>query len=132
MVTDASGAITRQGHRLLQLGVVLLLVASAEGFVTPYFAAPRLGSSTHTWLGSRACCFSRWASYGTSPPQRASLACRLVVSGVFGAGDPSRLSHGGVVGSGERDDAAGRRPLTGVQLRKLRSRSLRIRLRRRD
>jgi hydroxylaminobenzene mutase len=57
MATTASGAISRQGHRLLQLGVVLLIVASAEGFVIPYFAAPRLGLSAHTLAGLQSVLF---------------------------------------------------------------------------
>jgi hydroxylaminobenzene mutase len=40
--------LSRQGQRLLQIGVGLLLFASFEGFVIPYFAAPRLGLSAHT------------------------------------------------------------------------------------
>lgn len=57
MATDVGTAMTRQGHRLLQLGVVLLLVASAEGFVIPYFAAPRLGLSAHTLAGLQSVLF---------------------------------------------------------------------------
>ena len=41
-------ALARQSQRLLQIGVGLLLFASFEGFVIPYFAAPRLGVSAHT------------------------------------------------------------------------------------
>jgi hypothetical protein len=37
-----------QGHRLLQIGVALLLFTSFEGFAIPYIAAPRLGLSVHT------------------------------------------------------------------------------------
>jgi len=40
--------LERQSRRLLQIGVGLLLFASFEGFVIPYFAAPRLGLSAHT------------------------------------------------------------------------------------
>jgi hydroxylaminobenzene mutase len=40
--------LTRQSQRLLQIGIGLLLFASFEGFVIPYFAAPRLGLSAHT------------------------------------------------------------------------------------
>jgi hydroxylaminobenzene mutase len=40
--------LARQGQRLLQIGVGLLLFASFEGFVIPSFAAPRLGLSAHT------------------------------------------------------------------------------------
>lgn len=41
-------ALARQSQRLLQIGIGLLLFASFEGFVIPYFAAPRIGLSAHT------------------------------------------------------------------------------------
>jgi len=41
----------RQSHRLLQIGVGLLLFTSLEGFVIPSFSSSRLGLSAHT-LGS--------------------------------------------------------------------------------
>ena len=37
-----------QSHRLLQLGVALLVFSSFEGFAIPYLAVPRLGLSAHT------------------------------------------------------------------------------------
>ena len=37
----------RQGHRLLQLGMLLLLFALLVGIAVPKFAVPRLGLSTH-------------------------------------------------------------------------------------
>jgi hydroxylaminobenzene mutase len=40
--------LSRQGHRLLQLGVALFLFTSFEGFAIPYFTAPRLALSVHT------------------------------------------------------------------------------------
>jgi len=40
--------LSRQSHRLVQIGVGLLLFASFEGFVIPNVAAPRLGLSAHT------------------------------------------------------------------------------------
>jgi hydroxylaminobenzene mutase len=43
-----SGMLSRQSHRLLQIGVALFLLTSFEGFVIPYFAAPNLGRSVHT------------------------------------------------------------------------------------
>ena len=43
--------LARQGQRLLQIGVGLLLFASFEGFVIPYFVVPRLGLSAHTLSG---------------------------------------------------------------------------------
>jgi (hydroxyamino)benzene mutase len=40
--------LSRQSHRLLQIGVALFLFTSFEGFAVPYFAAPNLGRSVHT------------------------------------------------------------------------------------
>ncbi|MBZ9853735.1 hypothetical protein LB566_07985 [Mesorhizobium sp. CA13] len=45
---NAPDTLPRQGHRLLQLGIALLLFSSFEGFAIPYLAAPRLGLSVHT------------------------------------------------------------------------------------
>jgi len=45
---SASNGLSRQGHRLLQVGAALLLFTSFEGFVVPYFAVPNLGRSVHT------------------------------------------------------------------------------------
>src|SRR5207247_10007229 len=42
--------LSRQGDRLLQLGVALFLVTSFEGFAIPSFAAPRLGLSAHSLM----------------------------------------------------------------------------------
>ncbi len=44
---SASRGLPRQGHRLLQIGVALLLFASLEGFVIPVLASPPLGLSAH-------------------------------------------------------------------------------------
>jgi hydroxylaminobenzene mutase len=45
---DVSSTLSRQGHRLLQVGVALFLFTSFEGFAIPYFTVPLLGRSTHT------------------------------------------------------------------------------------
>lgn len=45
---DKSTVLSHQGHRLLQIGVALLLFTSFEGFAIPYLAAPLLGRSVHT------------------------------------------------------------------------------------
>jgi hydroxylaminobenzene mutase len=45
---NAANVLGRHGHRLLQLGLGLLLFSSLEGFVIPALAAPRLGLSVHT------------------------------------------------------------------------------------
>jgi hydroxylaminobenzene mutase len=43
-----SNNLSRQGHRLLQIGIALFLFTSFEGFAVPYFAVPNLGRSVHT------------------------------------------------------------------------------------
>ncbi len=45
---NTSPALSRQGHRLLQVGVALFLFSSLEGFAIPYLPVPRLGLSVHT------------------------------------------------------------------------------------
>ncbi len=44
---DSSSSLRRQGHRLLQVGAVLFLLALLVGLVVRTFAVPRLGVSTH-------------------------------------------------------------------------------------
>lgn len=43
--------LSREGRRLLQLGVALFLFTSFEGFVIPALASPNLGRSVHTLSG---------------------------------------------------------------------------------
>ncbi len=45
---NSSNMLSRQSHRLLQVGVALLVFSSLEGLAIPYLAAPRLGLSAHT------------------------------------------------------------------------------------
>jgi len=40
--------LSRQGRRLLQLGIAFILYSSFDGFVVPFFGSPRIGLSVHT------------------------------------------------------------------------------------
>ncbi|HJZ73717.1 MAG TPA: hypothetical protein VKE51_18375 [Vicinamibacterales bacterium] len=40
--------LARQGQRLLQLGIALILYSSLDGFVIPYLGSQRIGLSVHT------------------------------------------------------------------------------------
>jgi hydroxylaminobenzene mutase len=40
--------LSRQGHRMLQIGVALFVFSALEGFAIPSLPAPRLGLSVHT------------------------------------------------------------------------------------
>ena len=44
---DTSDGSFRQGHRLLQAGILLFLLALLVGLAVPRFAVPRLGLSAH-------------------------------------------------------------------------------------
>jgi hypothetical protein len=48
---NSSELLSRQGRCLLQLGIVLFLFTSFEGFVIPTLAVPNLGRSVHTLSG---------------------------------------------------------------------------------
>jgi hydroxylaminobenzene mutase len=44
---DTADSSRRQGHRLIQAGMLLFLLALLVGLAVPTFAVPRLGLSTH-------------------------------------------------------------------------------------
>jgi hydroxylaminobenzene mutase len=43
-----SNILSLQSQRLLQIGILLILYASIDGFVIPFFGSPRIGLSVHT------------------------------------------------------------------------------------
>lgn len=45
---DTSTRLQYQSQRLLQIGVVLFLYSSLDGFAIPFLASPRIGLSVHT------------------------------------------------------------------------------------
>src|SRR5215813_675339 len=47
----AETPLLRQGQRLLQLGILLILYSSFDGFAIPYLGSPRIGLSVHTLSG---------------------------------------------------------------------------------
>jgi hydroxylaminobenzene mutase len=94
-------ALATQGHRLIQLGVVLFLFTSFQGFAVPYFAVPTLGRSVHTlsgftgvllvalglvWprldLGARASRLAFWLLIYSA----LAIIAGFVIAGVLGAG----------------------------------------------
>jgi hydroxylaminobenzene mutase len=107
--------LARQGRRLLQLGVALILLISFEGFAIPYLAAPRLGLSAHSlgalegvlllafglvWprldLGPRAA----GIAFGSLIYSALAIVAAYLLAGIWGAGGSTiRLAAGGVHGS---------------------------------
>lgn len=45
---NSSKMLSRQGHRMLQIGVALFAFSALEGFAIPSLPVPRLGLSVHT------------------------------------------------------------------------------------
>ncbi len=45
---NMSTLLRHQGQRLLQIGMVLFLYSSFDGFAIPFLASPRIGLSVHT------------------------------------------------------------------------------------
>ena len=54
---DQPSRLARQGHRLLQAGVGLLLLTSFWGFLFPYLASPPIGLSAHKLMSLAAALF---------------------------------------------------------------------------
>src|SRR5262245_56601002 len=48
---SASSMLSRQGHRLIQVGIALFVFSALEGFIIPYLASPNLGLSVHRLSG---------------------------------------------------------------------------------
>ena len=45
---NSHNSLEHQGHRLLQVGIALLLFTSFEGFAIPHLNSPRIALSVHT------------------------------------------------------------------------------------
>jgi (hydroxyamino)benzene mutase len=115
---NRSNMLSRQGQRLLQVGIVLILYSSFDGFAIPYLGSPRIGLSVHTlsalqgvfllvqgllWsrlkLGVTASWIAFWCSiYGTF-----AILAAYTIAAVWGVGNetimlmgelPHGLSHG--------------------------------------
>ena len=48
---NSSNMLSRQGHRMLQIGIGLFVFSGLEGFTIPRLRAPHLGRSVHTLSG---------------------------------------------------------------------------------
>jgi len=115
MSTNSSNMLSRQGHRLLQVGVALLVFSSLEGFAIPHLAAPRLGLSAHTLSALQGVLLlalgSVWArlNLGARPSRIAfwlliysafAILVAYVLAAVWGAGNETMpLAAGAAHGS---------------------------------
>jgi (hydroxyamino)benzene mutase len=112
---NGSHIVSRQGHRLLQIGVALFLFTSFEGFAVPYFAVPNLGRSVHTLSGFTGVLFVAlglaWTRLDLGPTaariafwflvySAIATIAGFVIAGVLGAGSSIiPLAAGGARGN---------------------------------
>src|SRR5262245_43664289 len=98
--------LLRQGRRLLQMGVVLFLFTSFEGFAVPYFAAPNLGRSVHTLSAFSGILLIAlglvWPRF-----ELGATAGRVLVPDLFGHCDHCGFPDRSRLGSRELDHAVG-------------------------
>jgi hydroxylaminobenzene mutase len=48
---NPANMLSRQGHRMLQIGIALFVFSGLEGFAIPHLPVPLLGRSVHTLSG---------------------------------------------------------------------------------
>jgi (hydroxyamino)benzene mutase len=118
---ETASLFARQGHRLLQAGVALLLFTSFEGFVVPYVAAPQLGRSVHTlaallallllafglvWPRLRLGAAAARAAFWLLLYSGFSIVVAFVLAAVWGAGGSTiPLAAGGALGTPAQETA---------------------------
>src|SRR5262245_61136842 len=98
---QSSLVLPRQGHGLLQLGSLLILFSSLEGFVIPALASPRIGLSVHTlsgfqgvfllaqgllWSRLRLGVTASWVAFWCSIYGTLAILAAYVVAAMWGVG----------------------------------------------
>jgi hydroxylaminobenzene mutase len=107
--------LSRQGHRLLQLGVALFLFTSFEGFAVPCFPVPRLGLSVHTlsallgvmlltlgllWPRLSLGAATSWIAFWFLIYSAFAIVAAYLLAGIWGAGNATMpLAAGAAHGS---------------------------------
>jgi hydroxylaminobenzene mutase len=117
---NSSSVLARQGQRLLQIGIGLLLFSSLEGFAIPHLGSPRIGLSVHTlsayqgvllltqgflWTRLKLGVTASWVAFWCSLHGAFAILAAYAVAAVWGVGNetiqlmgelPHGLSHGTV------------------------------------
>ena len=117
---EISSVLARQGQRLLQIGIGLLLFSALEGFAIPHLGSPRIGLSVHTlsayqgvllltqgflWTRLKLGVTASWVAFWCSLHGAFAILAAYTVAAVWGVGNetiqlmgelPHGLSHGTV------------------------------------
>jgi hydroxylaminobenzene mutase len=117
-MNTASTLLSRQGQRLLQLGVAWIFYSSCAGFLIPFLASPRIGLSVHTlsalqgvfllavgllWPKLKLSLAASWVAFWLFIYGAASILAAYTIAAIWGIGNetimlagelPHGLSHG--------------------------------------
>jgi hydroxylaminobenzene mutase len=106
--------LSRQGQRLLQIGVVLFLYSSVFGFAIPFLGSPRIGLSVHTlsalqgvlllaqgllWPKLRLSITASWSAFWCGIYATLAILAAYTIAAVLGVGNETitlmgELPHG--------------------------------------
>ena len=96
-----SNILSYQGQRLLQIGVLLILYSSIEGFAIPFVSSPRIGLSVHTlsglqgvfllaqgllWTRLRLSVITSWTAFCCSIYSTFAILAAYTIAAVWGVG----------------------------------------------
>jgi hydroxylaminobenzene mutase len=114
----SSSVLSRQGQRLLQLGMALFFYSSVDGFAIPYLGSPRIGLSVHTlsalqgvmmlalgllWPKLRLGVTASWIAFWFTIHGALAILAGYTIAALWGVGNetiklmgelPHGLSHG--------------------------------------
>jgi len=118
VMTLPNALLSRQGQRLLQLGIIFIFYASLGGFAIPFLASPRIGLSVHTlsalqgvfflavgllWPKLKLGIAASWIAFWLFIYGAASILVAYTIAAIWGVGNetivlagelPHGLSHG--------------------------------------
>jgi hydroxylaminobenzene mutase len=112
--------LSRQGNRLLQVGVALFLFTSFEGFAIPYFTSPLLGRSTHSlsalfgvmlltlglsWPRLRLGVAPSWIAFWLLVYSGLTITAAFLLASIWGAGNSTMPLSGAPAGSALQEAA---------------------------
>src|SRR6266536_1177113 len=99
---NSSNMLSRQGHRMLQIGIALFVFSGLEGFAIPYLPVPLLGRSVHTlsglqgvmilavgllWPRLNLSSLASWIAFWTYIYSSFATLIPFVLAAIWGAGD---------------------------------------------
>src|SRR5262249_49742792 len=101
--------LSRQGQRLLQVGLVLILYSSVDGFAIPFLGSPRIGLSAHTlsafqgvfllaqgllWPRLKLSATASWVAFWCSLHGTLAILAAYTIAAIWGVGNETIMLMG--------------------------------------